>query len=57
MKRIRPGVHFVLMSAMPISKQESCNVISMSEDIDDFLPKPFSSQQPFDTVKKWEKKG
>ena len=54
-KKARSDLRFVLMSAMPIRKDEWRDIVPMSENIDDFIPKPFSKKQLVQLVKKWEK--
>jgi len=54
-KNARSDLRFVLMSAMPISKDEWRDIVPMSENIDDFIPKPFTRKQLVQLVKRWEK--
>jgi CheY-like chemotaxis protein len=54
LKRIRPDLKFLLMSAMPVDKEQWRRVLPQSENVDDFISKPFTTAELVDTVKKWE---
>jgi len=56
LKKIRADLRIVIMSAMPINKNEWRKVLPKSENIDDFLAKPFTTEELLQIVKKWEKK-
>lgn len=56
LKKIRPDLKIVIMSAMPINKNEWRKVLPKSENINDFLAKPFTTEELLQIVKKWDKK-
>ena len=56
LKRIRPSLKIVLMSAMPVDREDWRNVLPKSENVDDFISKPFSTDQLVQLMKKLERK-
>ena len=54
LKRIRPDLIILLMSAMPIDKEKWRKVLPKSENVDDFIPKPFTMADLIRAVKKWQ---
>jgi len=55
LKRIRPDLKFLLMSAMPVDTRQWRRVLPQSDNVDDFIPKPFTTAELLGAVKKWEK--
>jgi CheY-like chemotaxis protein len=56
LKRIRPNLKIVLMSAMPVDREDWRNVLPKSENVDDFISKPFSTAELVQLIKKLERK-
>jgi len=54
-KESRPDLKFLIMSSMPVRKQEWRNLIPFTQYIDDLIPKPFSLEELTDAIKKLER--
>lgn len=55
-KEARPELIFVMMSAMPVQKEEWRNIIPFAKYMDDFIPKPFSLEELVDVIERIERK-
>ena len=54
-KSARPYLKFLLMTAMPVDKDHWRKVLPQSENVDDFLPKPFTTKELVESRKKMER--
>jgi DNA-binding NtrC family response regulator len=47
-----PRMKFVLMSSMPVRKAEWRTILPFSQNVDDFISKPFSIEELIDIIRK-----
>jgi CheY-like chemotaxis protein len=54
LKKIHPYLKILIMTAMPVDKEHWREVLPQSENIDAFIPKPFTSSDLLEAVRKLE---
>lgn len=52
LKRIRPDLKILLMTAMPVDREQWRKVLPGSRNVDGFIPKPFTSAELLQAVNK-----